>query len=85
MGTFRPRCDWIASQPAPDESGSLDRRSPLAPGASSRGGCATGFTQPVACQNRGMRPATAVVMFVLAALIVGGFIGWWFWVQDLAG
>gem|GEM_PF-4778980 len=32
-----------------------------------------------------MRPATAVVMFVLAALIVGGFIGWWFWVQDLAG
>ena len=30
-----------------------------------------------------MRPATAVVMFVLAALIVGGFIGWWFWVQDL--
>jgi hypothetical protein len=32
-----------------------------------------------------MRPATAIVVFVLAVLIVGGFIGWWFWVQGFAG
>ncbi len=31
-----PRCDWIASQPAPRRTRSLVRRSPLAPGASSR-------------------------------------------------